>query len=46
MITIAEDAMGGDKAPASEVDGAIQAAREYGLIDQILDRRAVGTGPA
>lgn len=30
MVTIAVDAMGGDKAPAPEVDGAIQAAREYG----------------
>ena len=30
MITIAVDAMGGDKAPAPEVEGAIHAAREYG----------------
>src|SRR6185312_7459037 len=30
MITIAVDAMGGDKAPAPEIEGAIQAAREYG----------------
>jgi glycerol-3-phosphate acyltransferase PlsX len=30
MVTIAIDAMGGDKAPAPEIDGAIQAAREFG----------------
>jgi glycerol-3-phosphate acyltransferase PlsX len=30
MITIAVDAMGGDKAPVPEVEGAIHAAREYG----------------
>jgi phosphate acyltransferase len=30
MVTIAVDAMGGDKAPAPEVEGAIRAAREYG----------------
>ncbi len=30
MVTIAVDAMGGDKAPAPEVEGAIHAAREYG----------------
>lgn len=30
MVTIAVDAMGGDKAPVPEVAGAIQAAREYG----------------
>lgn len=30
MITIAADAMGGDKAPAPEVEGAIQAARDLG----------------
>src|SRR5580658_4917660 len=41
MITIAVDAMGGDKAPAPEVDGAIQAAREYG--HRVL---LVGDGPA
>lgn len=29
MVTIAIDAMGGDKAPAPEVEGAIRAAREY-----------------
>jgi phosphate acyltransferase len=30
MVTIAVDAMGGDKAPASEVEGAVRAARELG----------------
>jgi glycerol-3-phosphate acyltransferase PlsX len=30
MVTIAVDAMGGDKAPAPEVEGAILAAKEYG----------------
>jgi glycerol-3-phosphate acyltransferase PlsX len=30
MVTIAVDAMGGDKAPVPEVEGAIQAAREFG----------------
>jgi len=30
MATIAVDAMGGDKAPIPEVEGAIRAAREYG----------------
>jgi glycerol-3-phosphate acyltransferase PlsX len=30
MVTIAVDAMGGDKAPAPEVHGAIDAARQYG----------------
>jgi len=30
MVTIAVDAMGGDKAPAPEVEGAIHAARELG----------------
>jgi phosphate acyltransferase len=30
MITIAVDAMGGDKAPAPEVEGAIHAARQFG----------------
>ena len=31
MIKIAVDAMGGDQAPAVEVEGAVVAAREYGL---------------
>jgi glycerol-3-phosphate acyltransferase PlsX len=30
MVTIAVDAMGGDKAPAPEVEGAIHAAKQYG----------------
>src|SRR5262245_47621865 len=30
-IKIAVDAMGGDQAPAVEVDGAVQAASEYGI---------------
>src|SRR5579862_25448 len=41
MVTIAVDAMGGDKAPAPEVEGAVHAAREYG--HRIL---LVGDGPA
>src|ERR1700692_361358 len=40
MVTIAVDAMGGDKAPAPEVAGAVLAAREYG--HRIL---LVGDGP-
>ena len=40
MVTIAVDAMGGDKAPVPEVAGAIHAAREYG--HRIL---LVGDGP-
>jgi len=30
MITIAVDAMGGDKAPGPEIEGALRAAKEYG----------------
>ncbi len=30
MVTIAVDAMGGDKAPAPEIEGAIHAAKEFG----------------
>ena len=30
MVTIAVDAMGGDKAPVPEVEGAFRAAREFG----------------
>jgi phosphate acyltransferase len=41
MVTIAVDAMGGDKAPVPEVAGAIHAAREYG--HRVL---LVGNGPA
>ncbi len=40
MVTIAVDAMGGDRAPAPEVEGAVHAAREYG--HRIL---LVGDGP-
>jgi len=40
MVTIAVDAMGGDKAPVPEVEGAVHAAREYG--HRIL---LVGDGP-
>ena len=31
MITIAVDAMGGDQAPRPEVEGAVLAAREFGV---------------
>ena len=31
MLKIAVDAMGGDYAPASEVEGAIEAARDLGV---------------
>ena len=31
MINIAVDAMGGDHAPRPEVEGAVVAAREYGV---------------
>jgi glycerol-3-phosphate acyltransferase PlsX len=31
MVTIAVDAMGGDHSPHSEVEGAVQAARDYGV---------------
>ncbi len=41
MVTIAVDAMGGDQAPAPEVEGAVLAAEEYG--HRIL---LVGDGPA
>ena len=30
MVTIAVDAMGGDKAPGPEIEGALRAARQYG----------------
>jgi glycerol-3-phosphate acyltransferase PlsX len=40
MVTIAVDAMGGDKAPVPEVEGAIHAARQYG--HRVL---LVGDGP-
>jgi len=42
MITIAVDAMGGDKAPVPEVEGAIQAARQFGhRIILVGDRAAI-----
>ena len=31
MITIAVDAMGGDQAPRTEVEGSVLAAREFGV---------------
>ena len=31
MLTIAVDAMGGDRAPKAEVEGAVQAARTLGV---------------
>ena len=31
MIKIAVDAMGSDQAPAVEIDGAVQAAAQYGI---------------
>lgn len=40
MVTIAVDAMGGDKAPLPEVEGAVHAAREFG--HRVL---LVGDGP-
>src|SRR6266446_2212018 len=40
MVTIAVDAMGGDKAPVPEVEGAIHAARQFG--HRVL---LVGDGP-
>jgi phosphate acyltransferase len=40
MVTIAVDAMGGDRAPAPEVEGAIHASREFG--HRVL---LVGDGP-
>jgi glycerol-3-phosphate acyltransferase PlsX len=36
MTTIALDAMGGDHAPRAEVEGAILAAREYGVAVQLV----------
>ena len=42
MITIAVDAMGGDKAPVPEVEGAVQAARQFGhRIILVGDRDAI-----
>ncbi len=36
MITIAGDAMGGDHAPQAQVEGALLAAREYGVAVQLV----------
>jgi len=41
MVTIALDAMGGDHAPASEIDGAVQAARSYGVRVLLVGRQDV-----
>src|SRR3569833_3267453 len=41
MVTIAVDAMGGDKAPGPEVEGAIHAARQYGHKVVLVGDRAV-----
>lgn len=38
-ITIAVDAMGGDDAPSAEVEGALQAAREYGARVLLVGRK-------
>jgi glycerol-3-phosphate acyltransferase PlsX len=50
MITIAVDAMGGDHAPQAEVEGAVRAAREYGVglalagIPEIIERELARNG--
>ena len=41
MVTIAVDAMGGDKAPVPEVEGAIQAARQFGHRVLLVGDKAV-----
>lgn len=41
MVTIAVDAMGGDHAPASEVDGAVQAARSLGVRVLLVGRKEI-----
>jgi glycerol-3-phosphate acyltransferase PlsX len=41
MVTIAVDAMGGDHAPASEVDGAVQAARSLGVRVLLVGRQEI-----
>ena len=38
MLTIAVDAMGGDHAPKSEVEGAVRAARTLGVKVQLVGR--------
>ena len=40
-MKIALDAMGGDHAPASEVEGAALAVREYGVEVILVDRKSV-----
>ena len=51
MVTIAVDAMGGDKAPVPEVEGAIRAARELGhriilVGDETATRKALAKHPS
>ncbi len=41
MLTVAVDAMGGDHAPKSEVDGAVQAARNLGVKVVLVGREDV-----
>ena len=41
MITIAVDAMGSDNSPNSEVEGAVQAARAYGVRVLLVGREAM-----
>src|SRR5438270_1077335 len=41
MLTIAVDAMGGDHAPKSEVTGAIQAVKQFGVKVILVGRREV-----
>ncbi len=41
MVTIAVDAMGGDNAPKSEVEGAVRAARAYGVQVILVGREDV-----
>ena len=44
MVTIAVDAMGSDKAPAPEIEGAVQAAKQFGhRILLVGDRHVVDT---
>src|SRR3984957_11891522 len=52
MVTIAVDAMGGDKAPGPEVEGAVRAAKELGcrvllvgdrtIVEPVLDSHSAG----
>src|SRR5258708_6660413 len=41
MLTVAVDAMGGDHAPKSEVDGAVQAAKSLGVRVILVGREDV-----